>query len=727
MKSQLSLRLASGLLTVLAGVIQLHAQPSAFTYQGRLNDTGQPATGIYDLRFTVYEALNGGTVRGGPLNKPATPVTNGLFTVTLDFGSGAFDGADRWLEIAAGTNGAPVLTPLAPRQPLTPTPYAILAGQVSGAVPAAQLTGLVPAAALGNAWKTGGNAGTTPGAHFLGTTDNQPVEVKVNGTRALRIEPNVNSPNLIGGHLENIVSNGFAGATISGGGGAGTSKNKIGGNYGTIGGGAFNTVAGHFGVVGGGAENVASGANAAIGGGVLNEAGEDATVGGGYQNRAPALKAAIGGGQWNYASGNWSFVGGGLDNRAGSNYSAVAGGQLNLAQGPWSAVGGGQNNVTQPDSTAATVVGGHSNRVWGSYATVAGGQQNRVGLWTAAFHGSIGGGDGNTIEGGGGGVISGGVGNSLDSESHYSVVGGGQANRSEETQIFTLHFSGHSTIGGGRYNRTYGQFATIGGGATNRAYGADTVAGTVSGGVNNLASFGDTVSGGRNNLASGGGSTVPGGYENEASGNLSLAAGYQARASHTRSFVWSSRDNPAPSFATNRFHVHASEGFSVDYAGQRPDGGGQRWIVLGGYLDFPGQTISTWTGARLTDGGVWTDNSDRNAKENFAPVDGGEVLAKVVALPVQTWNYKMEDASVRHLGPVAQDFHAAFGLGNDDKHLAALDSAGVALAAIQGLNQKLEEQLRRKDAQLASQQQQITELLHRLGILEKKLDTSEIK
>ena len=175
---------------------------------------------------------------------------------------------------------------------------------------------------------------------------------------------------------------------------------------------------------------------------------------------------------------------------------------------------------------------------------------------------------------------------------------------------------------------------------------------------------------------------------------LAFAVGRSAQANPARSFVWSSRDNPAPSFATNRFHVHASEGFSVDYAGQRSDGGGQRWVVLGGYSDFSGQTISTWTGARLTDGGVWTDNSDRNAKENFAPVDGSEVLEKVMALPVQTWNYKTEGDAIRHLGPVAQDFHAAFGLGNDDKHLAALDSTGVALAAIQGLNRKLEEQLR---------------------------------
>jgi hypothetical protein len=138
----------------------------------------------------------------------------------------------------------------------------------------------------------------------------------------------------------------------------------------------------------------------------------------------------------------------------------------------------------------------------------------------------------------------------------------------------------------------------------------------------------------------------------------------------------------------------------VDYAGQRPDGGGQRWIVLGGLSDFPGQTVSTWTGARLTDGGVWMDNSDRNAKENFTPVDPRDILDRVTSLPVQQWNYKTEGPDVRHIGPVAQDFYQAFHTGDDDKHLAALDSAGVALAAMQGLNQKLQSGKQRAESRM---------------------------
>jgi outer membrane murein-binding lipoprotein Lpp len=89
--------------------------------------------------------------------------------------------------------------------------------------------------------------------------------------------------------------------------------------------------------------------------------------------------------------------------------------------------------------------------------------------------------------------------------------------------------------------------------------------------------------------------------------------------------------------------------------------------------------------------------SDLNAKENFTAVNAKEVLAKVTALPVTEWNYKSDRKDVQHLGPMAQDFQAAFGLdGADDKHISVVDEGGVALAAIQGLNQKVEQ----KDAEI---------------------------
>lgn len=77
--------------------------------------------------------------------------------------------------------------------------------------------------------------------------------------------------------------------------------------------------------------------------------------------------------------------------------------------------------------------------------------------------------------------------------------------------------------------------------------------------------------------------------------------------------------------------------------------------------------------------------SDRNLKENFSPADGREVLERLTAVPIETWNYKSDDPLVRHMGPMAQDFARAFGLGEDDKRIHTIDSAGVALAAIQAL------------------------------------------
>jgi hypothetical protein len=96
-------------------------------------------------------------------------------------------------------------------------------------------------------------------------------------------------------------------------------------------------------------------------------------------------------------------------------------------------------------------------------------------------------------------------------------------------------------------------------------------------------------------------------------------------------------------------------------------------------------------------GTTWQNGSDRNIKQDFSPVSPQTVLARVSALPITEWQYKMEAAGTKHIGPMAQDFHAAFGLnGGDDTHISTVDEGGVALAAIQGLNQKVEE----KDAEI---------------------------
>ena len=119
-----------GLLTVET----VQAQGTAFTYQGRLNTVGGPANGSYDLIFTIYATNSDGSAFAGPLTNSAVGVSNGLFTVTLDFGSSVFDGNPRWLEIGVGTNGSGSFTTLSPRQALLPAPYAIAAGNLVGSV-----------------------------------------------------------------------------------------------------------------------------------------------------------------------------------------------------------------------------------------------------------------------------------------------------------------------------------------------------------------------------------------------------------------------------------------------------------------------------------------------------------------------------------------------------------------------------------------------------------------
>jgi hypothetical protein len=114
----------------------------------------------------------------------------------------------------------------------------------------------------------------------------------------------------------------------------------------------------------------------------------------------------------------------------------------------------------------------------------------------------------------------------------------------------------------------------------------------------------------------------------------------------------------------------------------------------------------------LTVNGTFVSSSDRNVKENFQPISSGSVLEKVAALPISKWNYK-DDKSSEHIGPMAQDFYAAFNVGPDDKHITTVDEGGVALAAIQGLNQKLEE-TRAENAALKQQLAELKQLVQSL-------------
>ena len=103
-----------------------------------------------------------------------------------------------------------------------------------------------------------------------------------------------------------------------------------------------------------------------------------------------------------------------------------------------------------------------------------------------------------------------------------------------------------------------------------------------------------------------------------------------------------------------------------------------------------------------------------NSKTNFATVNGRRILEQLASVPISSWNYLSQEASIRHLGPVAQDFAAAFQIGEDHQHINTVDADGVALAAIQGLNQKVEAQ-RAENAELKQEVAELKRLLNQLS------------
>lgn len=153
----------------------------------------------------------------------------------------------------------------------------------------------------------------------------------------------------------------------------------------------------------------------------------------------------------------------------------------------------------------------------------------------------------------------------------------------------------------------------------------------------------------------------------------------------------------------------------------------QNWLLglstpVSGRALIVGSTSSNGNGAYLTSGGVWTNASDRNKKENFQSLSESDILSKINQLPVTRWNYK--GLTEQHIGPVAQDFHRIFNVGSDDKTISTIDPAGIALAGIQGLYHKwqyAESKARSQAVQIKDQQSEIDELKTQLQEQKKDL------
>jgi hypothetical protein len=351
-------------------------------------------------------------------------------------------------------------------------------------------------------------------------------------------------------------------------------------------------------------------------------------------------------------------------NRVDADFGVVGGGAGNRVEAPYATVGGGWDN--QADGVRATVAGGRLNRASGAAAAVGGGFTNRA----ESGYATIGGGYANRV-GGYVATVAGGWGNQATGT--VSSIGGGQDNLAQDAG---------TTVAGGWQNRAAGQGSAIGGGTANETTGE-------------LA----TIAGGSGNAATGFHAAVPGGAMNTAAGEYSLAAGRRARAAHPGSFVWGDgTDTEITSTAPHQFVVQASGGIH--------------------FLSDP----EARTGVSLPPGsGSWTTLSDRDSKENFEPVDSERVLRAVAALPVHTWNYIAEGDGIRHLGPTGQDFHAAFRLGRDERGIAEVDAAGVALAAIQALHRQVQE----RTAQIQHLEQSNRELARRLLDIEQRLSKED--
>lgn len=627
-------------LTWLALAFNTLSQGTAFTYQGRLSEGGAAVSGSYELKFTLYDSLNGGAVVAGPITNKSISLSNGLFAAQMDFGAAPFNGPARWLEIGVRTNGsAGGHTILAPRQLLTPAPSAIHALKASDIQPGANpvFTGVAafappggPPFAVGSTitvpnlsadlfdgqdstafWKLNGNPGAPAGPRLLSTFDNEPLELHVGNQRALRLEPNLTSPSIVAGFPGNVMGGGVAGGVIAGG-GSPAAPNNVFGNY------------------------------CAVPGGQGNTANGDCATAIGFRSTANGLAAtAIG----------WQAI---------ANGTAAASIGDNTVAHDNSFAAGTRAQATEPGCFV------WADTQFGNFTATAANQfliraANGVGINTASPGAMLQVGDAQTL-------------NSQGMIRLASHSGTGPATRWWDIGVP----EGDENVSGKFYSFVIDdpQLGTEPE-LTVRWDSGNVGIGTInpSSRLHAIASAGNGVQ-----------------------GNSIDANGVQGNSS---------------SLGASGVYGENLSGGGYGVAG-RTTGAGN--AVFGDNPNLNGYAGYFNGNVHVT--GTLTPPSDRNVKCDFASVDAREVLEKVASLPVQSWSYT-NSPSVRHLGPVAQDFKAAFGLGFTDTAIATVDADGVALAAIQGLNQKVEEQkseLQTKEARIQALERKLARLealLHR--------------
>lgn len=533
-------------------------------------------------------------------------------------------------------------------------------------------------------------------------------------------------------------------------------------SYSTIGGGAYNVVqAGQsYNFIGGGYSNSAGlGGRTTIGGGQENTANQAySAVLGGLKNSAVGTHAIVGGGFGDYAYGRSSFIGGGSNNQAMADRAMIGGGAYNnIDSGSLgSAIAGGYQNSITINSTQSGIGGGNLNNIANSTESFLGGGYYMT--ITNSPRSAIAGGEHNSIVTADHSFIGGGQLNCISNSAWDSVIGGGSINNIQPN-------ANYGFIGGGTQNSimTNAIQGTIAGGQLNQI------------GVGASYSF---IGGGYGNSTTGIYSSVPGGQYNVAGGANSFAAGNNARAIHDNSFVWNDgQAGPVTTTTNNQFLIHAAGGVGIgttntytnlvingsmgftdnqtpeifmyqtgnSYSGRMILAHSPAYPSYGLYYNdnvdqmvfqgdslHPALSIGLYAGnvgvgvmsptnkfqvgvnGAYCNGLTWTSVSDQNRKENFEPVNPDDVLARVAAMPVRKWNYKEESTEIKHIGPTAQDFHAAFGLGPNNTSITSIDEDGVALAAIQALNAQMQQQ-KSEMLQLKAENEQLKAQLGRLA------------
>jgi hypothetical protein len=514
-----------------------------------LTDNANAANGTYQMTFALYDAVSGGTQTGATVTNNAVVVTNGIFSVELDFGAASYTGADRWIEVGVKKAADPDFSILTPRQKVTSVPYAVRAANV-------------------------GNAG---GNSVIDAINNASTTTVINDSRL----------------PENLVRLNPAATQFSA---TGNVLNLSGGN----------TAAAPTSLFGYRAD-----------GGFL-VTGQEGT------GTIPTTGAGT---RMMWFPGKRAFRAGKADG-AGATYwddanvgtGSTAFGENTRAIGTNSFAAGNLTTASGPESTA-----------FGTFDTIASGDHSFAVNGTASGVGGI------------------------------AMGSAAQATGSDSVAL------GPSSIASGTASMAFGP-------CTARGQFATCIGIQAAAGGSFSVSIGRHVTTAQNDLPN----------SIQYSGVISLG------------------DN-SPVFSNDRMYATANNQFNVRAAG------GIRFFT---------SCCAYNTGVMVAAGsGAWSSISDRNVKDNIIPVNSRDVLRRVLNLPISTWNYKTQSAEIRHMGAMAQDFKAAFNLGENDTSISTVDPDGVALAAIQGLGEELKD----CDTKLDAQQKQIDALREQLEALKNLL------